>query len=63
MSFEVRAVEPEGGEEAPVIGRFTDDEWWNLTALAHECGFDPDRENERSTARASMYGATFIPTP
>lgn len=46
MSFEVRAAEP-GGEEAPMIGRFTDEEWWNLTALAHECGFDTGREHER----------------
>lgn len=45
MSFEVRAVE--SAEEDPVISRFTDKEWWNLTALAHECGFDAGREHER----------------
>lgn len=42
ISFEVRAA-----EEDPVISRFTDEEWWNLTALAHECGFDAGREHER----------------
>ena len=46
MTFEVRAAKPEEVEES-VIGRFTDEEWWNLTALAHECGFDTDREHER----------------
>ena len=46
MTFEVRAVKSEEVEE-PVIGHFTDEEWWNLTALAHECGFDPGREHER----------------
>lgn len=43
MAFEIRASKP---GETPVIGRFTDEEWWNITALAHECGFDPERENE-----------------
>ncbi len=47
MSFEARAVEPAEEGEVPVIGRFTDEEWWNLTALAHECGFDAGREHER----------------
>ena len=46
MPFEVRAVGPAGEDEDQVIGRFTDDEWWNLTALAHECGFDAGREHE-----------------
>ncbi len=45
MSFEVRAIE--SAEESTEIGRFTDEEWWNLTALAHECGFDAGREHER----------------
>lgn len=48
MPFEVRAVEHEKESEAPVIGRFADAEWWNLTALAHECGFDAGREHERA---------------
>lgn len=47
MSFEVRAVDLEEEGEMPVIGRFTDDEWWNITALAHECGFDAGREHEQ----------------
>ncbi len=47
MSFEVRAVEPTEEYGGPVIGRFTDNEWWNITALAHECGFDAGREHER----------------
>lgn len=46
MTFEVRAAKPEEDEEF-VIGRFTDEEWWNLTALAHECGFDTGRDHER----------------
>ena len=47
MSFALRPAPPEEGDAAPVIGRFTDEEWWNLTALAHECGFDAGREHER----------------
>lgn len=44
MAFEIRAAKP---GEAPVIGHFTDEEWRNITALAHECGFDPERTHER----------------
>lgn len=40
MSFEVR--DPRGS--TAVV--FADDEWHNLLALAHACGFDPDREQE-----------------
>ncbi len=47
MPFEVRTVEPVE-DRTPVIGRFADDEWWNLTALAHECGFDAGREHEET---------------
>lgn len=46
MAFEVRGANPEANG-APVIGRFTDEEWWNMTALAHECGFDTGRNHER----------------
>lgn len=46
MPFEVRVVDEgpvfSGGE--PGACRFTEDEWWNLLALAHECGFDPAGE-------------------
>ena len=33
------------GGRNPGAGRFADDEWWNLLSLAHECGFDPNREH------------------
>lgn len=46
MSFEVRAVRPSEEGPAPEIWRFTDEEWRNLTALAHECGFDAGRQHE-----------------
>lgn len=45
MAFEVRIMESEGGA-APIIARFTDGEWRNLAALAHECGFDTASEYE-----------------
>ncbi len=32
-----------GGDD-PVVCRFADGEWWNLLSLAHECGFDPNKE-------------------
>ncbi len=46
MAFEIRLVDqgPVYGGGHPVACRFTDDEWWNLLSLAHECGFDPSEE-------------------
>lgn len=46
MAFEIRLVdqEPIYGGSDPVVCRFTDEEWWNLLSLAHECGFDPNKE-------------------
>lgn len=46
MAFEIRYVDrgPVYGGGDPLICRFTDEEWWNLLSLAHECGFDPDEE-------------------
>lgn len=46
MAFEVRFVDrgPVFGGAEPVACRFADDEWRNLLAPAHECGFDPGKE-------------------
>ena len=46
MAFEIRFKDqgPVYGGGDPVVCRFSDDEWWNLLSLAHECGFDPDEE-------------------
>ncbi|HZY64807.1 MAG TPA: hypothetical protein VFE21_02875 [Rubrobacteraceae bacterium] len=44
MAFEVRSSAAAADKERSVIAFFTDEEWWNLLALAHECGFDPGRE-------------------
>ncbi|MGB3634649.1 MAG: hypothetical protein WA982_11460 [Rubrobacteraceae bacterium] len=46
MAFEIRFIDqgPVYGGSDPVACRFTDDEWWNLLSLAHECGFDPSEE-------------------
>ena len=46
MAFEIRFVDqgPVYGGGNPVVCRFTEEEWWNLLSLAHECGFDPDEE-------------------
>lgn len=45
MAFEIRLVDqgPIYGGSDPVVCRFTE-EWWNLLSLAHECGFDPNKE-------------------
>ena len=46
MAFEIKFVDQgpihAGGD--PVVCRFTDDEWWNILSLAHECGLDPNEE-------------------
>ncbi|CAN5624685.1 hypothetical protein BH24ACT22_BH24ACT22_05880 [soil metagenome] len=46
MAFEIRFLDrgPVYGGGDPLICRFTDEEWWNLLSLAHECGFDPNEE-------------------
>ncbi len=44
MAFEVRATDLP--DYMAVV--FTDDEWRNLLALAHACGFDPEREHEEA---------------
>lgn len=46
MAFEVGVANQGavyGAENLPPC-RFTDAEWWNILALAHECGLDPARE-------------------
>ncbi|CAN5676843.1 hypothetical protein BH24ACT21_BH24ACT21_05980 [soil metagenome] len=62
MAFEIRLADqgPVYGGGHPVVCRFTDDEWWNLLSLAHECGFDPGEEHVPVVYPAEEGGANEL---